>query len=80
MKEQHLAIRSLKDTMHARSCALAHKVQAEAAVKAARSRLSSLRSSGKPEAVLAVRDCHVRACGQLRCAGQVHACAWLQCA
>lgn len=55
MKEQHLAMRSLKDTMHARSCALCHKAQAEAAVKAARSRLASLRSSGKPEAVLQVR-------------------------
>jgi sorting nexin-1/2 len=54
MKEQHLAMRSLKDTMHARSCALGHKVQAEAAVKAARARLASLRSSGKPEAVLQV--------------------------
>lgn len=52
MKEQHLAMRSLKDTMHARSCALGHKAQAEAAVKAARTRLASLRSSGKPEAVL----------------------------
>lgn len=55
MKEQHLAMRSLKDTMHARSCALGHKAQAEAAVKAARTRLASLRSSGKPEAVLQVK-------------------------
>ena len=59
MKEQHLAMRSLKDTMHARSCALGHKAQAEAAVKAARARLASLRSSGKPEAVLQVRACVV---------------------
>lgn len=55
MKEQHLAIRSCKDTQHDRSVALTHKTQAEAAVKAAKAKLAQLRSSGKPEAVLQVR-------------------------
>eukprot|EP00892_Ulva_mutabilis_P000841 jgi/Ulvmu1/10758/UM068_0048.1 len=52
MKEQHLAMKSLKETMQARSTALGHKAQAEAAVKVVRARLAQLRSSGKPEAVL----------------------------
>lgn len=55
MKEQHLAMKSLKETMQARSTALGHRLQAEAAVKAVRTRLAQLRSSGKPEAVLQVR-------------------------
>lgn len=54
MKEQHLAMKSLKETMQARSTALGHKLQADAAVKAVRARLGQLRSSGKPEAVLQV--------------------------
>jgi hypothetical protein len=54
MKEQHLAIRSAKDTQHDRSVALAHKTQAAVDVKAAKARLTALRSSGKPEAVLQV--------------------------
>lgn len=48
-------MKSLKETMQARSTALGHKLQAEAAVKAVRARLAQLRSSGKPEAVLQVR-------------------------
>jgi hypothetical protein len=54
MKEQHLAIKSAKDTQHDRSVALAHKIQAEVATRAAKARLAQLRSSGKPEAVLQV--------------------------
>ena len=68
MKEQHLAIKSAKDTQHDRSIALAHKAQAEAAVKSAKSRLAQLRSSGKPEAVLAVRlSSDTLFCGCLPC-------------
>ena len=55
MKEQHLAIKSAKDTQHDRSVALAHKAQTDGDVKAAKARLAHLRSSGKPEAVLNVR-------------------------
>ena len=58
LKEQHLAIKSAKDTQHDRSVALAHKVQAESALKHAKSRLAQLRSNGKPDAVLAVRSPH----------------------
>jgi predicted phage tail protein len=54
LKEQHLAIRSCKDTQHDRSVALAHKTQAEAAVKTARARLAQLRSTGRAEAVIQV--------------------------
>ena len=55
MKEQHLAVKSAKDTQHDRSVALAHKVAAVSDVRAAKARLTALRSSGKPEAVLQVR-------------------------
>eukprot|EP01025_Chloroclados_australasicus_P000566 TRINITY_DN10256_c0_g1_i5.p1 TRINITY_DN10256_c0_g1~~TRINITY_DN10256_c0_g1_i5.p1 ORF type:complete len:416 (-),score=50.04 TRINITY_DN10256_c0_g1_i5:365-1612(-) len=52
VKEQHLAMKSLKETMQDRSTALLHRQQADQNVKACKTRIQTLRANGKPEAIL----------------------------
>lgn len=57
LKEQHRAMKSLKDAMADRSSALAHRAQAKAALDAAKTNLAKTRHTAttKPEAVMHVR-------------------------
>lgn len=52
LKEQHAAIKSLKETMQDRSTALGHQTQTRATVDACKSRLAQMRhSNAKPESI-----------------------------